>query len=99
MLPSGRILRRNRRDILKTKEDSIFQREYSQDDTDAIAEGIPRNEDVSSRPENASGPTAQTPPITPHVSNPLPKPPDLSRHGRIRKPNSRYDPQLYELGK
>jgi len=103
MMPNGRIRRRNRRDIRKTREDgSIFQRQCTLDDVDVDLETVPRRENAQI-PVNVPTPAAQSSPTNPHVSINTPKtpakPPDLSRHGRIRKPNPKYDPQVYDLGK
>ena len=132
MLPNGRVYRRNRRDILKTREDPhLFERSFNPDLPTEEDEALPVEPEVarnttgspvnipSSPPTTPNAPTsgptftdpnppASAPPHTPiHVPTQVPtlvqppvqQPQNVSRHGRIRKPNTRYDPRLYELGK
>jgi hypothetical protein len=98
-LPTGSVLRRNRRDILKTRENpGIFQRQLSPEEVDLELDHeqpmqVPA--DIPTIPNVTQPNTPSTPPI---AQNPISHPrPNTSHFGRVRKPNPKYDPNMFDV--
>ncbi len=130
MTPTGSVIRRNRRDILKTREDpNIFQRRIILEEFEDTADTHRRETIPEVAVSPIKGPPAQRPPPKPPsqpqiisrsmptpstpISGTPPKPPprpiscppptgpgpppNVSKHGRVRQPSTRYDPDVYKL--
>ena len=112
-LKNGRVYRRNRRDILKTRESpDIFERQYDISIPCTGDEHLPV-EEITQTPNVPLTPTIQTPPRiqgtprrlsmptqSPIISTPVSSQvPSTSRFGSISKPNTRFSSETYETNR
>ncbi len=56
--------------------------------------GTPKGSPMSN-PNSSTQVVRLDPP--PSISTPVTRPPNVSIHGRVRKPNTKYDPNIYKL--
>ena len=91
LLENGQILRRNRRDLLKTSEYFQFTPEIPEDDNFGQSENVP----IQGQPTNVGNTEQLVHPLpTPTVPNPVDNTVRISSRGRVIKPTKRFIEQV-----